>query len=81
MKPIGKVIHYYGKVKVAVVELHGDLKVGDGIRIEKEGCGFDQIISSMQIDKDSVQSAKKGETVAIKVAEVVRKGSLVLVYQ
>ncbi len=81
MKPIGKVTHYYGKVKVAVVELHGDLGVGDSVRIEKEGQGFEQTVSSMHKDENPVEKGKKGDVVAVKVIQVAKKGSLVLLIE
>ncbi len=79
MKPVGKITHYYGRVKVAVVDLHGELKVGDSVRIEKEGDGFDQVVSSMQIEKEDVEKGGKGDKVSIKVIQVPKKGSLVIV--
>ncbi len=81
MKPIGKITHFYGKVRVAVVELHGDLSVGDNIRIEKEGQGFDQVVSSMHKEEKPVEEGKKGDTVSIKVIQMVKKGSLVLLFK
>ncbi len=81
MKPIGKITHYYGKVSAAVVELHGDLKVGDDVRIEKEGEGFEQTVDSMQIEGEDVKEGKKGEAVSIKVSQAPKKGSLVLLLE
>jgi len=73
----GKVIHYYDKAMVAVVRLSGDLALGDTIRVEKGDAGFEMKIASMQIDHEPVQSAKKGDEVAIKVDSPVKEGAVV----
>ena len=69
MKQIGKVIHYYDKIGVAIVELTAGLKAGESIRIEKDGEGFEEEVGSMQVEHKDVSKAKKGEQVGIKVKE------------
>ncbi len=81
MKPIGKVVHYYGNASVAVVELHGPLGIGDRISIEKEGHGFEQTVSSIHKDEKPVERAVEGDTIGIKVIQRVKKGSLVLLLE
>lgn len=81
MKPVGKITHYYGRVKVAVVDLHGELKVGDYVRIEKEGEGFEQTVSSIQKEGEDVEKGTKGDVVSIKVSQIPRKGSLILLQE
>lgn len=74
-KQIGKVVHYFDKIQVAVVELTGALKVGDSIRIEGgENTDFEQTVESMQVDHKSLKSAGKGKEVGMKVKEKVREG-------
>lgn len=77
MKEIGKVTHYFAKIGVAIIELKDALSVGDKIKIEGGKAEFDQEVSSMQVEHDQVQSAKKGDVVGLKVAEKVREGALV----
>ncbi len=69
MKQIGRVIHYYDKIGVAIVELAAGLKTGDRVRIEKDGEGFEETVGSMQADHKDVPKAKKGEVVGIQVQE------------
>ena len=71
-KEVGKVSGYYTHVKVASMVLTSGLKVGDKIRIKGHTTDFGQKVSSMQIDGKSVDSAKKGEHVGIKVSDRVR---------
>ena len=78
MKPIGKIIHYYDKIGVAIIELSGGLKVGDKIKIEGGKNEFDQTVEEMQVDHKPVDAAKAGDAVGIKVKEKIREGALVL---
>jgi len=74
-KPIGEVVHYFDKIKVAVIQLKSSLKLGDEIRIEGgENTDFTQKIESMQRDHEELKKAKKGDEVGMKVDEKVREG-------
>lgn len=74
---IGKVTHYYNRISVAVVELSGELKVGDKIAIVGHTTEFSQTVESMEIEHKKIQSAGPGQEVAIKVWDAVRAGDLV----
>ena len=76
-KPIGKVVHWYDKIGVAVLDLSGVLKVGDIIKVQKGDEEFEETIESMQINHKNVKSAKKGDEVAIKLANTAKSGALV----
>ena len=77
-KPIGKISHYFGNIKVAVIELSGALKVGDTIRIVGgEETDFTQPVKSLEAEHEKIEKAKKGESVGLKVKEKVREGYLV----
>lgn len=76
-KEIGKITHYFGKIGVAVVELTGNLKVGDTIVIVGHGKEFEQNVDSMQVEHEQVQTAKPGDAVGMKVAEAVKEGCVV----
>jgi U32 family peptidase len=73
---VGKVTHYYDKISVAVVELSGDLSVGDKIKFVRGGEDmFEQTVSSIQIEHDKLPSAKKGQIVGLKVDAEVKEGA------
>ena len=75
---IGKISHYFGDIKVAVIDLSEVLKVGDFIRIVGgEDTDFTQPVKSMEFEHEKVEKAKKGESVGLKVKEKVREGYLV----
>lgn len=74
-KPIGKITHYFSNIGVAVIDLENTLKEGDEIRITGgENTDFTQTVGSMQIEHEEVKSAKKGDSVGMKVKEKVREG-------
>jgi len=70
---IGKVVHFYNRINVAVVELTDKLEVGETIRIVGHTTEFAQPVESMEINHQQVQSAGPGE-VAVKVWDFVRRG-------
>ena len=73
-KQIGEITHYFGKIGVAVVKLSGKLNVGDEIVISGRGQEFEQAVSSMQVEHEQVEKAKKGESVGMKVEQAVKEG-------
>jgi putative protease len=75
VKKIGKVTHYYGNIDVAILKLTNSLKVGDRIKFEGHGVDFEQEVSSMQINHESVEKAKKGDDVGLKVDQPVKEGT------
>lgn len=70
---VGKITHYYDKIGVAVVELTGDLSVGDTIKISGHGREFTQEVSSMQIEHEEIKTAKKGQTIGLKIDEKAKE--------
>ena len=73
---IGRVTHYYDKIGVAVVELDSDLSVGEKIKFSRGGEEmFEQDVDSIQIEHQKLQSAKKGDTIGLKVAQEVKEGA------
>lgn len=73
-KPVGKILHFYPKISVAVVEILKPLKVGCKVRIEGHGDSFEQEIASMQIEHEAVKEAKKGQSVGMKIDKPVKEG-------
>ena len=73
-KLLGVVTNYFDHVKAAAIKLAGTLKVGDKIKIVGGDTEFEQVVDSMQIDREVVKNAKKGVEIGIKVLEKVRKG-------
>lgn len=74
---VGKVIHYYDKIGVAVIKLEKSLKVGDKVNFVHGENSFEQTIESMQLEHVQVKEGKKGHEVAIKVDQETKSGTLV----
>lgn len=78
MNKVGKVTHYYNNAKVAIVEVEGDIKVGDVVKFVGHRADFEQPLESMQVNHQQVESAKKGDIIGVKVAQEVKEGTEVL---
>lgn len=75
-KPIGKVVHFYDKLGVAIIDLDkGGLKVGDEIKFKRGEEEFSQKIESLQVDHESVDSVKKGDSFGMKVDKPTKPGT------
>lgn len=74
---VGKVTHFYNRISVAVLELSGNLEIGDKILILGRTSELTQVVTSMEIEHRKVQTVGPGMDVAMKVAEPVRKGDIV----
>jgi len=67
MDRVGEVDHYFANIDVIALKLQKPLKVGERIVIESPKGLFEQELLSMQINRQDVTIAKKGEDVGIKV--------------
>ena len=76
-KEIGKIIHFYPKISVAVIELTAGLKKGDKISIEGHENVVEQTVDSMQIEHKDIEKAKKGDAIGMKTAEQVKEKDVV----
>ncbi len=76
-KEIGRVIHYFSRIGVGVVELKNEIKLGDKIQIEGATTSFTQTVESMEIDKKKIDKATAGQLIGLKVKDRVRVGDKV----
>lgn len=76
-KKIGEVTHYFGHINVAALKLSGVVKIGDKIKIKGHTTDFEQEVKEMQVDHKAVDSAKKGDDVAVKINDKVREGDTI----
>lgn len=75
-KPSGKVIHYYDKLGVAIVDLKsGKLKVGDEVKFKRGDEEFTQKVESLQVEHESVDLVKKGDSFGLKVEKPTKPGT------
>ena len=78
-KEVGIVTHYFGKISVGIVKLNAPLTVGDTIHIKGANDDFTQTIDSLQIEHETVESAKEGDLVGIKVIQQVHPNDKVFI--
>jgi hypothetical protein len=74
---VGEVTHFFGKINVAVVKLKKELKVGDRIHFLGSHTDFQQELTSMQVEHESISVGEAGSEVAIKTTQRVRRGDKV----
>lgn len=74
--PVGKVVHYYDKLGVAIINLtKGGLKVGSELKFKKGDEEFTQKVESLQVEHESVESVKKGDSFGLKVDKPTKPGT------
>jgi len=74
---IGVVSHYFSHLGVAAIVIEGELAVGDTIHIKGHTTDLMQKVESIQLEHTTVEKAKKGEDVGIRVKEHVREHDVV----
>ena len=74
---IGQVADYFARIGVAGIDLTGPLHVGDRIRLQGHTTDFEQAVDSIQIEHASVEAAKSGDKIGVKVKDRCRRGDRV----
>lgn len=71
---VGIIVKFFAKPSVAAIEVtSGSIKKGDLLRFKGHTTDFTEEVASLEIDNQSVEEAKKGDLVGIKVKERVRE--------
>lgn len=69
-------MHFYDKLGVAIVDLQsGGIKVGQEVKFKKGDSEFTQKVESLQVDHESVDSVKKGDSFGLKVDQPTKPGT------
>ena len=79
-KKIGTISHYFDKIGVAIIEVASPFSVGDTLKFIKTSTKeelFKQVISSIQEEHQQLNTAKKGQSVGVKVDKKVHEGVVV----
>jgi translation elongation factor EF-Tu-like GTPase len=71
---IGRVNDYFAKIGVAGIDLTSTLKVGERIRIKGHTTDLEEVVESIQVEHESVEEAKAGDKIGVKVTDRVRGG-------
>lgn len=76
---IGKVVHYFDKIQVAVIRVDkGKLSVGDTVTFQRGDEEVTEVIESMEVDHQPVKSISKGQEAGVKVSAPLKEGYLVV---
>ena len=70
---VGSITHYFPHVQAAVIKLKGPLAMGDTVKIKGHTTDLTQLITSLQIDRVDISSAKKGDEIGLLVSSRVRQ--------
>ena len=75
---VGVVVKFFAKPSVAAIEVtDGSIKQGDILRYKGHTTDFTETVGSMELDNQSIEEAKAGDLVGVKVKERVRENDLV----
>jgi selenocysteine-specific translation elongation factor len=74
---VGSVNKYFDKIGVGMIQITGELSVGDKIHIKGNSTDLTVTISSIQVQRQPVQTAKSGEEAGIKLDSKVRQNDKV----
>jgi putative protease len=75
---VGIIVKFFAKPSVAAIEVtSGSIKKGDLLRFKGHTTDFTEEVASLEIDNQSVEEAKKGDLVGIKIKERVRENDKV----
>ena len=79
---LGEISNYFKNISVAAfVITNGKLKVGDNIQIKGSTTDFTIKVESIQLEHKSIEVAKSGDDIGIKVNQKARKGDKVYLVQ
>ena len=71
---IGYLSKYFGQISVAAIEITaGKLSVGDTVHIKGHTTDMNVEVDSIQVEHDAVDSAKKGDSIGLKVTGKARR--------
>ena len=76
-KPIGKVMHFYTNIGVAIIKFNTKVRIGTKLHFKGATTDFADTPKSMQYDHKPIATAPKGKQIGIKVKKRVREGDLV----
>ena len=74
---VGIVTHYFPRVKAAAIKLKAPLKLADTVKIKGHTTDFTQVVSSLQINRQPISMAKRGQEIGLLVNSRVRRKDIV----
>ena len=79
---IGEISNYFKNISVAAfIITDGELQVGDHIQVKGSTTDFSCKVESIQLEHKSIEMAKSGDDIGIKVDQKARRGDKVYLIQ
>jgi putative protease len=77
---VGKITHYFAKIKVATIKLVSPLKIGDEIIVIGQTTGIKKAkVNHIEIKKNPIQKAKKGDEIGIQLPKVRKNDEIYVI--
>ena len=73
LEELGNVIHFFGRINVAIINLKDTISIGDKIAIIGPNTNIKQTVESMEIEHTKVSQATAGQSIGMKVKNTVRE--------
>jgi len=70
---LGRVEDFFAHINVVAVTLKSALRVGNVIRIKGHTTDLTENVTSIQVEHEAIEEAKKGDSVGIKISGIARK--------
>ena len=77
LREVGRVLHFFGRINVAVVEVNDTISIGDQIFIKGPVTDVEQTVQSMEIEHAKVNQAIAGQSIGMKMKRRVRENDTV----
>ena len=77
LQEVGKVVHFFTRINVAVIDLTASISVGDRILIKGPTTNLEQTVGSMEIEHEKITRAEAGQSIGLKVDDRVRETDIV----
>ena len=75
---VGVIVKFFAKPGVAAIEVtKGSIKNGDTLKYKGHTTDFTEEVKSMEMDNQTVDEAKPGDMIGVKVGERVREKDIV----
>ena len=74
---VGVIVKFFAKPSVAAVKATGIIRVGDRLHYHGATTDFEQDVTSMEVDNQSVEEARAGDLVGVQVKDRVRENDKV----
>jgi len=76
--PVGTVVHYYGKIHVAIIEIENDcISLGDILFIKGHSTRFRQRVKSIEYNHQQISKAPEGYQIGLQVGAKTKTGDKV----